>query len=61
MEDEKLRAAYRATLVAALKEAQERGDKPAEQRIRTMIEQHDKQTPAKKAGAKDPQKKKSGA
>ena len=55
MEDEKLRAAYRATLVAGLKEAQERGDKPAQQRIRAMIEQHDKQ--AKKVAAKDPAKK----
>ena len=41
MENEKVRAAYRATLVAALKEAQERNDQKAQDRIRRMLDEHD--------------------
>jgi hypothetical protein len=52
MRDEKVRTAYRATLVVALKEAQARGDKAAQQRIKLMIDLHDKDIPAPKLDGK---------
>ena len=52
MDDDKVRAAYRATLVAALQEAKDRGDNEAQQRIRLMIDLHDRyiQPPADEPG-----------